>query len=147
MAGGRPKKTINYDELEKLCQLQCTGEECASFFDINYDTLNARIKEKFGIGFSEYYKKKSETGKTSLRRLQWKSAQAGNVTMQVWLGKQYLHQSDKQITELTGKDGGAIEIGSPREEIERRIIGIASRLREKEDTEGADGSAISEITE
>ena len=31
----------------------------------------------------------------SLRRQQFKSAEAGNVTMQIWLGKQYLGQTDK----------------------------------------------------
>ena len=28
--------------------------------------------------------------------MQWKSAEKGNVTMQIWLGKQNLGQSDKQ---------------------------------------------------
>lgn len=37
--------------------------------------------------------------------------------------------------ELTGKDGGPVEIESPRERIERRIAITASRGREKEDTE------------
>lgn len=35
-------------------------------------------------------------GKRSLRRMQWKSAKGGNATMQIWLGKQLLGQTDKQ---------------------------------------------------
>jgi hypothetical protein len=31
----------------------------------------------------------------SLRRLQWKSAEAGNTTMQIFLGKQWLDQTEK----------------------------------------------------
>jgi hypothetical protein len=27
--------------------------------------------------------------------MQWKSAEKGNVTMQIWLGKQYLQQRDQ----------------------------------------------------
>lgn len=34
-------------------------------------------------------------GKASLRRMQFKSAEDGNVTMQIWLGKQMLGQRDK----------------------------------------------------
>lgn len=37
-----------------------------------------------------------ESGKASLRRLQWKAANAGNTTMLVWMGKQYLSQTDRQ---------------------------------------------------
>lgn len=36
------------------------------------------------------------SGKASLRRMQFKTAESGNATMQIWLGKQYLGQKDKQ---------------------------------------------------
>ena len=42
----------------------------------------------------------------SLRRKQFETALAGNVTMMVWLGKQYLGQKDK--TEITGENGGSL---------------------------------------
>lgn len=92
--GGRPKITIDFEMVEKLCAMQCTGEEIAGVLKINYDTLNARINEEYGIGFSDYYKKHSQSGRASLRRLQWKSAQGGNTPMLIWLGKQYLGQRD-----------------------------------------------------
>ncbi len=38
----------------------------------------------------------------SLRRLQWKAAKENNVTMLIWLGKQYLGQTDKQ--EVSGAE-------------------------------------------
>ena len=44
-----------------------------------------------------------EQGKASLRRMQYGAANKGNVTMQIWLGKQYLGQNDKQ--EITGLMG------------------------------------------
>jgi hypothetical protein len=37
----------------------------------------------------------------SLRRLQAKKAAEGNVTMLIWLGKQYLGQSDRQEQKIT----------------------------------------------
>jgi len=93
--GGRPKYEIDYKTLDSLCGILCTGEEIASILNIDYDTLNAALKRDKHGGFSEYYKKKSSNGKASLRRRQFKAALDGNPTMLVWLGKQYLDQSDK----------------------------------------------------
>ena len=92
---GRPKIEIDFAEVDKLCQIQCTGEEIASFFGISYDTLERRCKEQFKVSLAEYIKEKSAKGKSSLRRLQWKAAMNGSVTMLIWLGKQYLGQTDK----------------------------------------------------
>ena len=94
---GRPKIEINWEDVRKLSLLQCTQNEIASFLGVSVDTL-LRRKE-----FCELHKKGMEEGRMSLRRLQWKKAQDGNTTMLIWLGKQYLGQSDKQ--ELSGKDG------------------------------------------
>ena len=102
----RPKIEIDFKLVENLCEIQCTGEEIASVLEIDYDTLNSRVKEEYGISFSEYYKKKSEAGKMSLRRMQWKAAERGNTTMLVWLGKQYLGQKDK--SELSGDSDSPI---------------------------------------
>lgn len=96
LLGGRPPKPIDYPKLEALCKIQCTGEECAAVLGVDYDTLNRHLIADGHVGFAEYYKRHSEGGKASLRRLQWKNAEAGNVTMQIWLGKQYLQQTDKQ---------------------------------------------------
>ena len=94
--GGRPRKQIDYRQLEELCRIQCTGEECAAVLGVDYDTLNTALKRDGHGGFSDWNKRNSGYGKASLRRLQWKSAQSGNVSMLIWLGKQYLGQSDKQ---------------------------------------------------
>lgn len=94
--GGRPKKEIDYNLVENLCKLQCTGEEIASALNIDYKTLNLRINDKYKMGFSQYYKKASAGGKMSLRRKQMEVAMSGNVSMLIWLGKQYLGQSDHQ---------------------------------------------------
>jgi hypothetical protein len=94
--GGRPKKSIDFDALEKLCNIQCTAEEIASYFEISVDTLDRHIKERFGIGFAEYFAQNRGKGKISLRRAQFQSAISGNTTMLVWLGKNWLSQTDKQ---------------------------------------------------
>lgn len=97
----RPKAEIDWDTVEKLCAIHCTGEEIASIVEVHYDTLANRIKDEFELSFSEYYKKHSARGKMSLRRKQHEVALSGNTTMLIWLGKQYLEQSDKQEVEST----------------------------------------------
>jgi len=90
MAGGRPKFKIDYDQVEKLAGLQCTQEEIASYLGCSVDTLQ-RDDEFCGL-----YKRGMDKGRMSLRRKQWKAAEEGDRTMLVWLGKQYLSQSDKR---------------------------------------------------
>ncbi|WPY01511.1 hypothetical protein Trichorick_01424 (plasmid) [Candidatus Trichorickettsia mobilis] len=92
---------IDFKLVQKLCEIQCTGEEIASVLGVSYDTLVRRIKEQGYDNFAEYYKKNSQVGKASLRRMQWGSAAKGNVPMQIWLGKQFLGQKDKIETENT----------------------------------------------
>ncbi len=96
---GRPRKEIDFDQFEKLCYLQCTQIEIMGFLDIGTrDTLNARIREHYGEEhcFSTIFDQKKQGGKIAIRRKQFQVAESGNVTMLIWLGKQWLGQSDKQ---------------------------------------------------
>ena len=89
--------SADWEQIEELCIIQCTGEEIARVMKIDYDTLQRRIKETYGVSASEYIKTLASQGHSSLRRSQWKSATENeNVTMQIWLGKQYLGQKDKE---------------------------------------------------
>jgi hypothetical protein len=91
----RPQIALDYKTLDGLCKLQCTGEECASVLEISYDALTDALRRDGHDGFPEYFKKMGSGGKASLRRMQWRAAEGGNATMQIWLGKQYLSQTDK----------------------------------------------------
>lgn len=97
---GRPKIEIDKDDFEKLCVLQCTKQDIANWFECCEDTIENWCKKTYGMTFSAVFAQKREKGKVSLRRLQWKSAEAGNVTMQIFLGKQYLGQKDQQGIEI-----------------------------------------------
>ena|ERR1041385_1845437 len=99
---GRPKKPFNKEVFERLCSVLCTKEEIAAFFDFSLETLENKVKEEYEDNFSGAYQKFSANGKSSLRRMQFKAAQKGNVVMQIWLGKQVLGQSDKQQVEHSG---------------------------------------------
>lgn len=96
---GRPRKEINQKEFEKLCGLQCTKQEIAAFFEMNMDTLESRIKEIYGQTFSEVFAQKKGIGKISLRRSQWRMADK-SAAMAIFLGKNFLNQSDKHEQKL-----------------------------------------------
>lgn len=83
----RPLLDIDEDSVEKLAAIHCTMEEIASVVGCSVDTLERR--------FADTIKKGRDKGKTSLKRWQWKLAEKGNGTMLIWLGKQYLDQSDQ----------------------------------------------------
>ena len=117
----RPKRVFSkkdFDDLEKLCMLQCTQEEMCAWFDIDEETLNKIIKKKYKVkSFSEFFKAKKGKGKVSLRRKQMETALSGNVSMLIWLGKQYLEQSDKQEKANSDTD---ININITREVIRKK---------------------------
>src|ERR1035438_1446856 len=117
--GGRPKKFVDLELVEKLAHIQCTYGEIAATLGVSVDTLqrnkNFAVVYKKGVAatlgvsvdtlqrnknFAVVYKKGAEGGRKSLRRMQFGAANKGNVTMQIWLGKQYLSQSDHGLLEV-----------------------------------------------
>jgi len=102
--GGRPKKIIDYEKLDRLCYIQCTGEEIAAILGMSYELLNNKLKREKKKGFLDYFGEKSAGGKMSLRRRQFAMAET-NPTMSIWLGKQYLKQVDKQELNHRSSDG------------------------------------------
>ena len=104
---GRPKKNLSqkeWDSVKYMAMIHCTGEEIAGVMQMDYDTLNRNCKEKYGYPISEYIKRNQSNGKMSLRRMQWKSAENGNVTMQIFLGKQWLGQKEQNEVQVSHND-------------------------------------------
>ena len=99
--GGRPKAEVDFDQFEKLCALQCTKLEICDYLNITDKTLDRLIKAKYKMSFSEIFKIKRGKGKIALRRFQWRLAET-NPAMAIFLGKNYLEQSDKQEIEHQG---------------------------------------------
>ena len=92
---GRPAKEISAEQFESLCNLQCTLTEIAGFFKCSEDTIERWCKKTYKLNFADCYKKYSQNGKISLRRAQWRLAEKGSASMLIWLGKQWLGQTDK----------------------------------------------------
>ena len=92
---GRPKKILTEDALrliENLAKIMCTDEEIASILgcsrDIFYNPENDSL-------YRQAIEKGKANGKQSLRRKQYEVAIKGNSSMLIWLGKQWLGQTDK----------------------------------------------------
>lgn len=90
---GRPKAVIDWKLFEEACYIQCTQAEICSLVRVNTDTLSKHVVEHYGETYSEVYKKFSDGGKMSLRRMQFNLAKK-NTGMAIWLGKQYLGQTE-----------------------------------------------------
>jgi hypothetical protein len=61
------------------------------------------------MNFPEYFEQSRCVGKAALRRRQFQSAMDGNPTMLIWLGKNWLGQTDKQEVAHTG-DAGVVKV-------------------------------------
>lgn len=93
---GRKPLELDQKAFESLCGIQCTQQEICDYFDIDEDTLNAWCKRTYRVNFSEVFRQKRGKGKVSLRRAQWRQAvEKENITMLIWLGKNFLNQTDK----------------------------------------------------
>lgn len=104
----RPKKKIDKEQFEKLCGLQCTIEEFCCYFDCDDETLSKWCKRTYNKSFSEIFKIKRGSGKISLRRKQFEVAMSGNPTMLIWLGRNYLNQTDKIDVSIEEKKNGQL---------------------------------------
>lgn len=94
---GRPRKLDDTPEivaeLEKLGRLCPTLPEIAAYLGIGTTALNGYFKEY--PHWRDALERGNANAKISLRRSQIQSAEEGNVTAQIWLGKQLLGQSDQ----------------------------------------------------
>ena len=131
----RPKKNINQKQFETLCSIQCTEEEICNVLEVTDKTLTRWCKETYGKGFSDVYAEKRDLGKVSLRRQQWKAAEKGNITMQIWLGKQLLKQSESPIQD---------EIKLKELELKEKEFALREKLLMKQLEEGGSESDLAQ---
>jgi hypothetical protein len=88
---GRPsrKGDVDWKIVEDMASIMCSVDEIALVLDIPATTLEGYPE------FAYIYKRATAQGKKGLRRKQFQQAD-NNPTMAIWLGKNYLNQTDKQ---------------------------------------------------
>lgn len=83
----RPKKPIDPKMVSLLAQRGCKTIEIATALECSPDTIQRRFAAELAKGRADL--------KLSLRQWQLEAAKRGNITMLIWLGKQYLDQTEK----------------------------------------------------
>ncbi|MFA5377182.1 MAG: hypothetical protein WC455_15635 [Dehalococcoidia bacterium] len=135
---GRKTLVLDWDLIASLAQIQCTSDEIAFICKVTTQTLRNHSVKAQECTLEDFLEANRQGGKVSLRRLQWDSANgkegvllrdddgklifddkgkpcwkylpvAPNASMQIFLGKNWLGQTDKVATELTGKDRGPVQ--------------------------------------
>ena len=134
-----PHSDEHFKNFERLCSIQCTLHEIAAFFDVDTNTIESRVSARYGKKFSEVFSEKRKLGHVSLRRKQYEKALDGNITMLIWLGKQYLAQVEK-IENYHGDDEEREKNTLTNEELEARIKARLERKRARDGRQGATAS-------
>ena len=115
---GRPKIKIDAALVEKLAGIGCPNKEIASIVGCSVDTLDRH--------FADVITKGRENGKTRIRQKQIQMALNGNVAMLIWVGKNWLGQTDKQ--EISGIENAStvnILLGQQQEEQLAQLVSMA----------------------
>ena len=82
------------DKIQMLASFGCSITEIAKYFRIDESTVRKNYKDELETG--------RESLKVRLRQLQWDHAARGNTALLIWLGKQYLGQTDRKEIALIG---------------------------------------------
>lgn len=85
---GRPKINVDLDDVKDLAEQGNSAEHIAKVLGFSKSTLFGRkdVREAYEKGLAEMC--------VNLREWQMNCAKSGNVTMLIWLGRQYLGQKD-----------------------------------------------------
>lgn len=83
------KPKIDPGQIQRMAACGCTDAEIAYILQISEAHLRRRYRQALDQGRARL--------RLSLRRKQLQLARKGSVPMLIWLGKQYLGQSDRQV--------------------------------------------------
>lgn len=106
---GRPKLLDNDEKTRKQFETLMgipfvTSQVISDFFGVGNSTFIRWVKQTYGLTFDELKAQKQEGLKLKLAGKQFEVAMQGNVSMLIWLGKQWLGQRDKEDIDLSSKE-------------------------------------------
>lgn len=122
VSGRNPALVVDEKTISTLVncgKIHCTDEEAAAVLGVAHSTLQLFFED---VPEAKHLLHDARLGgKQSLRRLQWKMAKAGNAAMAIFLGKQYLGQTDKSdmavTVDLRALVMAAREVAEPGDEV------------------------------
>lgn len=123
-------KDIPFDKVFQLATYQSTREEIYAILNITYSELCLPENKEYREKFEESYLAGKEAGRNQLRNAQFKMAQK-SVPMSIFLGKQYLNQSDNP-QQLMGENLGTVKVQFvDSKDQEDRLKAIEEKLKEE----------------
>lgn len=118
--GGRPSSIEPTAATLKIVlglgKIQATTRECAAVLGVSHQTMIASMQRHPEIG--EALEQGKEQGKTSLRRTQFRLAEK-NAGMAIFLGKNYLDQTDRQ--DITASVTADVTVNDARSALEHLL--------------------------
>lgn len=93
---GRPEKKIEWEKLDLYLKAGSTQKKICLSFNVDPETLNRHIKNKYGKNFSDYSASLRSTGEMLIEAVQFQKAMSGNISMLMWLGKVRLGQKEPE---------------------------------------------------
>jgi hypothetical protein len=125
----RPKKEFKPEIVEALAACCCTFDEIAAYIGWDPATVYRRMRDPKSA-FARAYAKGAANGRATLRRKQYELALKGNATMQIWLGKQQLGQTDTPQVQMTiNNEAKATANFTLNEETKKKLYEAAQLVR------------------
>jgi len=105
---GRPKRTIEIEQLKALCRLKPTLLDCAAFFEVSDRTIERIIAKYNGMTFVEFREQNMVHTRHTLIRKALDMAMSGNTAMMIFSLKNLCGWADK--TELSTPENLRIQL-------------------------------------
>jgi hypothetical protein len=136
---GRRPIEIDWKMFDGFCAMQCTLWEIACYFNCSEDTIENKVKQQFGVSFSDYYSKKRISGLMSLRRNLFRQSEK-NPAVAIFLAKNWLGMKDDYKFKHSGDKDEPVEVKiDAKEKLLSYVNRIAARTGEGESDKAADG--------
>lgn len=94
--GQKKKIPIDWDKVKEMMIYDCKTTEIAACIGCSVELLYLRCRTELNLDYSLLSQQLKAKGDRTLREVQYKTAIAGNYTMQIWLGKQRLDQREPE---------------------------------------------------
>lgn len=121
MVAGRPKKEINWDLVELYIKSGATQQQICRHLRVCPETLVDKVKEKYGVKFSEFSEGLRSEGQILIVAQQFQKAMKGYWPALLWLGKVLAGQKEPDNIQLLAANQGAIDQSHRIMELEHKL--------------------------